>query len=121
MKHIDFLKEVLMSDAEYWIVAKNDYGGDEKDSIMLVSIPQSIKRGMKYEEIKLQDLEKLANASCDMNIFMAPKYPPFQMCIRYSEIYVGFPIKDGVREFMVDALALGTSDIYDYKRLIKEQ
>lgn len=125
MKNVDFLKEVLMSDAEYWIVAKevtgSEYGRTKryKDHIMFISIPKEIKRGLKYEEITLQELEKLNRSYCEQNIYINTDYPPFQLYGTFSDIYRGFPITHKIRDFMLQALALGSDEIWEYKKLIQ--
>jgi hypothetical protein len=125
MENIDFLKQILMSDAEYWVVAKmvetNSMGRMErnKDDIMLISIPRQTRRNLKYEEITLADLEKLRNADVD-NIFLNNSYPPFQYGVTFWKVYLGFPITKNIRGFMIDALALVSDDIFEYKKLITE-
>jgi hypothetical protein len=125
MKNVDFLKEVLMSDAEYWIVAKEVKVNRgfrperEKDHIMFIAIPKDIKRGLKYEEITLQELEKLNRSYCEQNIYINTDYPPFQLYGKFSDIYTGFPVTHKIRQFMLDALALGSDEIWKYKELIQ--
>lgn len=113
MKNIDFLKDVLMSDAEYWIVKSGKY-------IMLIAIPNSIPRNLKYEEITLQELEKINRLYCDYNIIINNDTPPFQQFMSFCNITVGFPINKGIKKFMLDALALKSDNIYEYKNLIVE-
>ena len=125
MKNVDFLKEVLMSDAEYWVVAQEvtaqEYGRSvrRKDHIMFIAIPKEIKRGLKYEEITLQELEKLNKSYCEQNIYINTDFPPFQLYGTFSDIYMGFPITHKIREFMLDALALQSDEILEYKKLIQ--
>ena len=125
MKNVDFLKEVLMSDAEYWVVAQEvtaqEYGRSVrcKDHIMFIAIPKGIKRGLKYEEVTLQELEKLRSSYCEQNIYINTDYPPFQQYVSFYDIYRGFPITHKIRQFMLDALALGSDEIWKYKELIQ--
>lgn len=125
MKNVDFLKEVLMSDAEYWVVAQEvtaqEYGKSvrRKDHIMFIAIPKGIKRGLKYEEITLQELEKLKNSYCEQNIYINTDYPPFQSYVSFYHIYRGFPVTNKIKQFMLDALALGSDEIWKYKELIQ--
>lgn len=126
MKNIDFLKEVLMSDAEYWIVAKEvtvaEFGKSvrKNDHIMFITIPNGIKRGIKYEEITLQELDKLKNSYCEQNIYINTDYPPFQQNVSFYDIYKGFPVTHKIHQFMFDALSLASDEIYKYKELIQE-
>jgi len=125
MKNVDFLKEVLMSNAEYWIVAKEvkvnrGFRSErERDHIMFISIPKDIKRGLKYEEITLQELEKLNRSYCEQNIYINTDYPPFQLYGTFSDIYIGFPVTHKIREFIINSLALGSDAIWEYKQLIQ--
>lgn len=124
MDNLDFLKAVLMSDAEYWIVAKrNEYPNSrsEPDSIILISFPYTIKTGMKYEDIKLSDIEGLSRVSLDMNIFINKPYAPFQRYTSFYNIYKGYPVKKNIKQFMIDALALNSDSIYDYKELLEKE
>jgi hypothetical protein len=125
MQNVDFLKEVLMSDAEYWVVAQKvigqEYGREKryKDHIIFIAIPKGIKRGLKYEEVTLQELEKLRSSHCEQNIYINTDYPPFQNYVSFYELYKGFPVTHMIKQFMLDALALGSDEIYNYKELIK--
>ena len=114
-----------MSTAEYWIVAKKTEYRDcfetkrGKDQIVFISIPKDIKRGLKYEEITLQEVEKLHNAYIEQNIFINTDYPPFQQYITFRDIYKGYPIEYKIKEFMLKALDLKSSELYEYKALIE--
>jgi len=124
MDNIDLLKEILMTDFEYWIVAKKEFTSRlgemsrEPDQILLISIPPEIKRGLEYDDIKLKDVVKLYTSYADKNIFITGECPPFQLYISFRGIYAGFPIKKNIKQFMVAALELKSNDIYDYKKLI---
>ena len=125
MKNLDLLKQVLTSTAEYWIVAKmcesREYMKMKRDTdqILLILIPTDIRRGLKYEEITLSDLEKLNNSYVNQNIFINTDYPPFQQWISFSSLYSGCPVECDVKQFMIDAIALKSDELYDYKSLIK--
>ena len=123
--NIDFIKEVLMSTSEYWIVAKktDHRSGFElkrrEDQIIFIAIPKDIKRGLKYEEITLQEMEKLHNAYIEQNVFINTDYPPFQQYITLRDVYNGYPIEYNIKEFMLKALALKSNELYNYKALIE--
>ena len=114
-----------MSTAEYWIVAKEtEYREDfetkrGKDQIVFIAIPKDIKRGLKYEEITLQEVEKLYNAYIEQNIFVNTDYPPFQQYITFRDMYKGYPIEYKIKEFMLKALDLKSDELYKYKALIE--
>lgn len=126
MDNIRFLKEVLMSEEEYWIVARKNYAsqyGEMKqtsDDVLIITIPYEIRRGLAPENILLSDAEKLQSIELP-NIFVSNEYPPFQRGITMYNIYNGYPIKDNIKEFMMKALALGSKDLYDYAELLKSQ
>ena len=123
--NIDFIKEILMSTAEYWIVAKKTEYRDcfetkrGKDQIVFISIPKDIKRDLKYEEITLQEVEKLHNAYIEQNIFLNTDYPPFQQFITFRDMYKGYPVKYKIKEFVSKALDLKSDELYEYKVLIE--
>lgn len=56
----DLLKQILETDHTYWVVVKENTANEycrtvrKDDSILLISIPQNVKRGLKYEEITLK-------------------------------------------------------------------
>lgn len=123
--NIDFIKKVLMSTAEYWIVAKARRYSEgltikrDTDDIMLIAIPKDIKRGLRYEEITLQEVEKLSCSYVEQNISINSDYSPFQNFIQFNGIYSGYPVEYNVKEFMIKALQLKSNDIHDYKDLIE--
>ena len=123
--NIDFIKEILMSTAEYWIVAKKTEYREAfeikrgEDQIVFIAIPKDIKRGLKYEEITLQEVEKLHNAYIEQNIFINTDYPPFQQYITFRDIYKGYPVEYKIKEFMLKALDLKSNELYEYKALIE--
>jgi len=123
---INFLKKVLMSNADYWVVAKrNSYRNFAKwkqgeDSIMLVSFP-GIEVNLKYEEITLKHIEDLYKAKLDFNIFLNEDYPPFQFGQSLYDVYDGFPLENTpVKKFLIAALQLGSNLLYEYEDLRKQ-
>jgi hypothetical protein len=125
--NIDFIKEILMSTSEYWIVSrKTDYREDLEikrgnDQIIFIAIPKEIKRGLKYEEITLQEVEKLHSSYIEQNIFINTDNPPFQQYITFRDMYKGYPIEHKIKEFMLKALELKSNELHDYKALIENQ
>ena len=123
--NIDFIKEILMSTAEYWIVARKteyrEYFETKrgKDQIVFIAIPKDIKRGLKYEEITLQEVEKLHNAYIEQNIFLNTDYPPFQQFITFRDMYKGYSVEYKIKEFVSKALDLKSDELYEYKVLIE--
>ena len=122
--NIDFLKEVLMSKSEYWIVAKkveyNDMGRNKraKDHIMFIAIPKETRRGLTYEEITLKDIEALNRSYVEQNVFINVNYPPFQNYISFSDIYKGYPIDSKINDFFRAAMDLHSDELFHYKELI---
>ncbi len=122
MDNIDFLKQVLMSDTHYWIVAKQNYAsiyGDYKrieDDIWFIAIDHNIQVNKKYEEITLSDIEKLSRSEVS-NIALSEDYPPFQIGQTMHHIYKGWPVAEvkGIKQVMINAINLGAKDFYDYK------
>ena len=122
--NISILEKILTSDQEYWILRKdNDSHGINaqsfKPSVIMCVIPQEIKQGLKREDIKLTDLEKL-QSSYFSNIFLNEDYPPFQSGQSFYNITDAYPIPSKQKEFLIKALDLKSDDIWDYKNLIDE-
>ena len=124
---IDFIKEILMSTDEYWIVAKEtsirQYFETKRgdDQIIFIAIPSDIKRGLKYEDITLKEIEKLHNSYVNQNIFINLDYPPFQNYTSFSGIYKGYPVNYKIKDFIVKAFELKSNELYNYKDLIEIQ
>ena len=122
--NISILEKILTSEHEYWILKKNNdtYGINAhsfKPSVVMCVIPQKIKQGLKREEIKLIDLEKL-QSSYFFNIFLNEDYAPFQDGQDFYNITKAYPIPSNQKEFLTKALNLNSDDIRDYKNLIDE-
>ena len=121
---IDFLKKVLMSTAEYWIVAKIVTAREfcknvrKADQIIFICIPKEIKTGIAYEDITLKAIENLYNTYIEQNIYINANYPPFQSCLLFSDLYEGYPVECKIKEFMLKALELKSNQIFNYKDLI---
>lgn len=122
MNNIRFLEQILTTAHEYWIVSKQDTwaSGKTENSVWFISIPYKIHRGLNRNDIKLTDLEDLQR--CEVpNISLTESYPPFQYGISFYNLLTGFPLVSGSpKEFLIRALAITSSDIYIYKRELKE-
>ena len=122
--NISVLKKILTSNEEYWILRKNNdtIGINPKSykaSIIMCAIPIEIEQGLKVDEIKLIDLEKLQSIHFS-NIFLNQDYAPFQSCQSFYNITNAYPIPSNQKDFLIKALDLGSDDIWDYKLLIDE-
>jgi hypothetical protein len=127
MDNLDFLKQILTSGCEYWIAAKKEsemvYGSLKRqpDSIWVIAIPmeENLHIPKKEEEILLRDIERLRSLPVH-NIAISENYPPFQHGQTLYNFYLGFPIKENIKQFVIKALQLGSSIIYDYVPLLEE-
>jgi len=121
MDNIRFLTEILMSTEEYWVAVKEDQwaSGKSDRSVWLISINPRIRRGLKKDEILLTDLEALRSSE-PSNISLSNSYAPFQLGISMYNFTQGYPVTSDVRQFLIDALAIQSNDIYDYQALIKQ-
>lgn len=123
--NIDFMKEIIMTTDEYWVVARKTIYRENfdtkrgEDQILFIAIPKGIRRGLQYEEITLKDVETFYNSFLDRNIFLYPDYPPFQDYIPFRDVHTGFPIKNNAKEFLIKALELKSDNLNDYKALIE--
>jgi hypothetical protein len=93
--------------------------GKHDKSVWLISINPRIRRGLKKDEILLTDLEALRSSE-PSNISLSNSYAPFQLGISMCNFTQGYPVTHDVRQFLIDALALQSNDIYDYQPLIKQ-
>lgn len=122
--YTDFLREIFISTNEYWIVAKKTTYRDcfetrqGNDQILFISIPQGLRRGIKYDEITLAEMELLSNANID-NIYLSEDYPPFQLYTTLREVYNGYPVTCNVKPFLINALQLNSNELYNYYKLMQ--
>lgn len=123
MHNIDFLTKVLTSGCEYWIVSQNNdpYNHRKydkfKDSIIYMCIDYALPVDLKQEDIKLSDLKKLRDSYIN-NVFLNENHAPFQQCISMYNIVDGFPIKNNYKDILIEALALKSDRLWDYKAII---
>ena len=122
--NISVLEKILTSDEEYWVLRKDNEGyginlQKFKPSIIMCVIPIEIKQGLKKEDIKLIDLEKLQSFYFS-NIFLNEDYAPFQSSQSFYNITDAYSIPCYQKEFLIKALDLQSDDIWDYKCLIDE-
>lgn len=121
----NFLKQILQSNSEYWVVAKKDSrrngGVDESlpDDIIFISIPQHLIN-KKYEDIKLSDLEELDSLRDISGIHLSKSYTPFQYGISMYRCYKGFPVEKKIREFIEKVISLRNNNLYYYEDIYKE-
>ena len=127
MDNISFLTEILTTEHEYWVVAKECMASvmgryeRQKDQILFIAIPQKIERQIDRNEIKLTQLENLRNAEITGNMFLSHDYAPFQWGQTFHNIYKGYPIPNGkVTQFVKKAMDLKSTDLYEYKKIIDE-
>lgn len=122
MDNLNFLKKLITTDNDYWIVAmKNEDGRGEryKDSIMFISLPYGRKIYSNEKEILLSDIEELRR-SCVNNIFLNESYPPFQIGQDLYNVYIGFPVEfDGrdAKQVLIEALNVNSTSIADYREI----
>lgn len=125
--NIDFLKEVLTTEYEYWVVAKEEHKYEysksvrDKDSILFIAIPNNVRRGLKYEEITLKDIEVLNRSDADQNIYLSEDYSPFQRHIKFSGFYRGYPVKSDYKNALKELLELKADSIYEYDEFLKNR
>lgn len=122
----NLLTEILTSDYEYWLVAKKcairDCMEDVRvaDDIILIRIPDSISRNLKYGDIRLKDLEGLGECEITENIFINKNYSPFQQGITLKGAYRIAPITD-TKKFLTAALTMVSDHFSDYMNLQPKQ
>lgn len=123
MENVSFLKEILTTDHEYWVVARREdvrlYGQDKRmeDSIWFICVPRlNFARPYNEETLLLKDIERLRGAEVE-NISLTHDYAPFQYGVSMYNIYRGYPVKNPGKDFIVKALAINSTDLWDYKDL----
>lgn len=119
---IDFLKKVMMSDSEYWVLKKEGIENHltkeiNEGGVFFVAI---LKETKKYDEIMLKDLELLANTEIITNVCLSKNYPPFQLYQFVKDFYDGFEIKENINQFFKEAINLKSKDYYDYYNLYEK-
>jgi len=126
MNNLDVIKQILMSNVDYWIIAKKNYirryGTNEqlKDQIIFISFPQTIKRGLTYDEITLKHIEQFDRLYIDCNIFLNEPYAPFQLNTSFYDVWKAVPIEFDPKTFLVEALNKKDGDIFEYEKLYNE-
>ncbi len=123
----DLLKQILETEHTYWVVAKRNTAReymrnvDKEDSILFISIPGKVKRGIKYEDITLKQFEDLKHSYMDSNIFLSTEnYPPFQLYVSFSDLHDGFPVTihpKKINEFIIKSIELKSTNMYQFKSL----
>ena len=130
--NLDFIKEILTSEFEYYLVSMvgvksvmNNY----VDKVILIRLPDSIltqkyilqKNKLDVGDMKLEDIEIINYTIIESNIYLTDMFPPFQnnVCVNRIHWYQGL---DGdIRQFMVDALARnGEGNWSDFIELINK-
>jgi len=128
--HIDFYKKILMSTYCYWIVAQQCEAmvycklKRIEDDIIFIAIPENIKRGLEYKDIKLKDIEEIETTNIITNIYLTNNYAPFQHGISFKNIYDGFYIdgkSNNIKDILIKALKIKSNEIYKYKELLKKK
>jgi hypothetical protein len=130
--NVNFLEVILSNprDYDYWVVAKVNTSRQyfeekrDKDSILLVSFPESVRKFHYGElgtidDLKFGDLRTISCTRVITNIFLTNGYPPFQYGQEVGDFYRGFPLDDtrNIKQFIIDALQLDSHDLSDYKEL----
>jgi hypothetical protein len=122
----NLLIEILTSDYEYWLLARKCTIRDcmedvrVKDDIILICIPDNIRRNLKYEDIRLKDLEELGKCEITENIFINKDYTPFQRGFTLDRVYRISPIVNS-KKFLAAALATVSDNFSDYLDLMTKQ
>lgn len=125
MDNLSFLKEILTTRHEYWIVARkqeyNEYGRMKrgKDSIWFIVIPHDVRRELKPDEILLSEVEDLRNRQLQ-NIAISEPFPPFQHGISLYSVHSGYPITGNIKEALKKILNADCGDLWDYKELLNK-
>lgn len=126
MNNLDVIKQILMSECDYWLIAKKNYvrryGTDErlKDQILFISFPRTLPRGLKYEEITLKHIESFNGLYIDCNIFLNEPYTPFQIGTSFYDVWKAVPIEVEPKKFLIEAINKTDGDIFDYEKLYNE-
>jgi hypothetical protein len=119
----DVLKTILESDAEYFIVQNiwqwSDWRGHNRDvKIMLISFPDSlnkIRAEKTYDDITVKEMELFERTYIDKNIFLFPKYSPFQHGQDLRNAVSIFPLSGDWD--ISDFLAINSDHLYEYQKI----
>ncbi len=120
--NIRILEEILRSTCDYWLIGKEieKSGNTFKQDVLFVSIPDKIRRGIPYKDIKLVDLKELHNANLDGSIFLNNDYPPFQRHQTLYDVNDIYPIERKHKEFLILALNNPRDNLLEYKKMYED-
>lgn len=115
--NVNFVKEVLLSNYEYWLVETTQCG---YYFILLVTFPNTIKRAMKYNSITLKVMEDFNNERFQNAIFLCEQENNilFADKVPISSVVKGYPITIDVYKFLKKALEIDSKKIRDYINLL---
>lgn len=121
MIHLDVVKQILMSNTEYWVFEKRETFRDgDETQIIFAAIPRNIQIGLEYDKITLKQVDQFDRLHLDSNVFLSHPYAPFQIGISFSNIINGFPLDEYAFDFFDRAIQLKSKNYYEYKALYKE-
>lgn len=110
--NIPLLEKILKSNYEHWVI-KQEYGNGSTPAIIFCSFPLEVPRGLKRENIRLIDLERLYRIDIE-NVFLNKNIYPFQIGVNLSSVTEAHPVTCNPKEFLKRALQLESNDIRKY-------
>ena len=120
---LDILQTVLNRDYDYFVVETKEYYGSEERYLMFVSLPleaHDIRQQKELDTITYKEVQRLQDLVIETNIFLKPKYPPFQMNqrpLRNITDIVGLEKVDDLGELLSQDFA----NMYDVKQYLERK
>lgn len=121
------LKTILESESDYFIVESYHswYDGiwkqnKEERKLVLISLPEflnKIRREKNMDTVTVKEMEMFKESYIEQNIFIFPKYPPFQ---QYQKIFYHATDCMALEKFeLTDLLSADLKTIWDIKKLLE--
>jgi len=123
---IEVLQKLIESKSDYFIIESyKEYEGFAKkiiyQKLILISLPQSIKKIISehtIDTITVKESEFIKRSNIDTNIYIYPKYPPFQLC--QQVFYYAIDILPIEKFDLVELLQSDAKTISDVKQIINK-
>lgn len=123
------LEIILQSDSDYFIVESYDswYDGiwktnKEERKLVLISLPEvlnKIRREKDIDTVTVKEMEMFKESYIEQNIFLYPKYPPFQ---QYQKVFYHAIDCLPIEKFKLsELLSADLKTIWDVKKLIETE
>ena len=122
----EVLYKIIDSDKQYFLVEclKRYFNKQIKDEreFLIISLPENLRKICNDKDsntVTVKDMEVFKNTYIEQNIYLKPKFPPFQICVKplYNAVDV-LPID---ADYIYDLLSFDGNSLYEYKEFLNEK